>query len=101
MSAKNSINPISLNKMIGYECLNIRQCINYLFSKEIISKDLSEEIYKNLDKYERENKVFITKPFRRNDSIEKDLFVLMKSRIRAFNWITARDDWESYEDKSS
>ena len=62
-----------------------RKGVEILFELRLINLKKKEHLSNEIDELERRNFVFITKPFRRHGSSERHLYILMRSRIKAFD----------------
>lgn len=64
--------------------MEARTALDRLSGLNIFKQHEFSEHFAFLDKLEKDNFVFITKPFRRYEAAEKYMYDLMRSRSRAF-----------------
>jgi hypothetical protein len=89
---KNEISELLLSANIACSCLTARKNLEYLHHHDFIGEELRKCISERIDKKEIENRVFITKPFRVLNSNQKDLYILMMSRIYALRRIMVKNE---------
>lgn len=81
MDNKDKINLVTTSEIFK-SCLQAAQCINFLEGHEFIDKLLANLLREAVKKKENEHRVFITKPFIRNEGMQKDLYVMMRALQR-------------------
>jgi hypothetical protein len=79
--------------LITTEIPKARESVQLLEKLGLLEKNEAKDLQLSIDELEKQNFVFITKPFRNHDATGLYMYRLMKSRIEAFEILLKKDEY--------